>query len=45
MSQRVWKSRFQSRRKLADTLQGHIYLAIDLQNGKTGCNQNDLQEK
>ena len=31
MSQRVWKSRFQSRRKLADTLQGHIYLAIDLQ--------------
>eukprot|EP01084_Bolivina_argentea_P238879 401363_1 len=29
---KVWKERFQLKRKLADTLQGHIYLAYDLQN-------------
>eukprot|EP01083_Nonionella_stella_P199614 731840_1 len=28
----VWKERFQLKRKLADTLQGYIYLAYDLQN-------------
>eukprot|EP00484_Ammonia_sp_Unknown_P029515 CAMPEP_0197037226 /NCGR_PEP_ID=MMETSP1384-20130603/14486_1 /TAXON_ID=29189 /ORGANISM="Ammonia sp." /LENGTH=1380 /DNA_ID=CAMNT_0042467497 /DNA_START=42 /DNA_END=4184 /DNA_ORIENTATION=+ len=32
---RVWQERFQSQKKLADTLQGHIYLANDLRNNKS----------